>query len=116
MGRGIGHLPSPDEAVPPVDAGMAFVTEDRDGYVGVMRAVLVLARLAEHQRPARMAVLLAQLRRPVLPIVGDAARFDLCLLGRTVALLRRRDQAGIDNLARHGDVAGLIAPTERRYR
>src|SRR5215210_3480079 len=72
MGRGIGHLPPPDEAVPPVDAGMALVAEDRDGDVGVTRAVLAFARLAEHQRPARVAVLLAQLRRLGLPVLRDA--------------------------------------------
>jgi hypothetical protein len=56
---------------------------------------------------SRIAILLAQLRRLVLPPGRDAPGLDLRFLGRGVALTRRRDQARIHDLARHRDVAGL---------
>ncbi len=107
VGGGVGHLPAPDEAVAPVDAGVALVAEDRDRDVGVPGAVRALARPAEDEGPAGIAVLLAQLRRLVLPRLRDTACLDLRLLGLGVALLRRGDQARVDDLARHRDVAGL---------
>lgn len=88
MPAGVSHLPAPDEAVPPVDAGVALVAEDGDGDVGVAGPVLALARLAEHPRPARVAILLAQLGGLVLPVLRDAAGLDRRLLRRGVALAR----------------------------
>src|SRR5690625_3664125 len=83
---GVGHVPSADEAVPAVDAGMALVAEDRYRDVGVLRAVLAQARLAEHQRPAPVAVLLTQLCRLGFPILRDPALLDRFLLLAGVAL------------------------------
>ena len=60
-----------------------------------------------YPRPARVAILLAELRGLVFPVVGDAPVLDRLLLVLGVALTRSGDQAGIDDLARHGDVTGL---------
>jgi hypothetical protein len=62
VAAGVGHVTLADEAVSAVNAGVALVAEDRDGDVGVPRAVLTQAGLAKDQRPARVAILLAQLR------------------------------------------------------
>lgn len=88
----------------PIDAGVAFVPEDRDRDVGVSRPVLAQPCLAEDRRPARVAIFLARLRRLVLPLARDAPGLDFRLLGGGVALARRRDQARVDDLARHRDV------------
>jgi hypothetical protein len=48
----------------------------------------------------------AQLGGSGLPLGRDPAGLDLGLLGGRVALTRSRDQRGVDDLARHRDVAG----------
>ena len=63
----------------------------------------------ELHRPARVAILLAEFGGLVLPFVWNAAFLDRLLLLLRVALARRGDQAGVDDLAGHGDVAGLRA-------
>ena len=49
----------------------------------------------------RVAVLLSELRRLVLPVLGNATVTGRLLFLLCVALLRRRDDRGIDNLAAH---------------
>jgi hypothetical protein len=84
-----------------IDAGVALVAEDRDGDVGVLRAVGAQPRLAKDQRPAGVAVLLAQFRGLVPPCWRHAAGLDLVLLGLGVALPGRRDQARVHDLPCH---------------
>ena len=76
-----------------VDRDVVLVPEQWDRDVGVARAVVALARLAEDQRPARVAVLLAQLRRMALPHLRDAVGLDVGLLAVAVALLGRGESA-----------------------
>ena len=62
-------------------------------------------------------MLVAQLGGLVLPLLRDATRLNRLLLFLAVALLRRSNQAGIDDLARHRDIAGsanrLIEPDKQ---
>src|SRR3974390_3249073 len=69
----------------------------------------MLARfgLAEFDRPACFAILVPQLGRLGIPIRRYTTLLDRLLLVVRIALTRRRNQAGIDDLTRHGDVTGL---------
>ena len=70
-------------------------------------AILVDPGFRELHSPSRITILLAQLRRLVLPAIRDLARLDVGLLGVGVALLRRRDDRGVDDLTTHGEITGL---------
>jgi hypothetical protein len=63
--------------------------------------------LAKFDRPARVAILVPQISRLGLPVRRYPALFDCLLLVVRIALARRRNQAGIDDLTRHGNVTGL---------
>jgi hypothetical protein len=63
--------------------------------------------LGVFHRPACIAILLPQLGRLVLPAVRDASLFERLFLGLTVALLGRRDDGRIDQLAGHGQIASI---------
>ena len=62
--------------------------------------------LAELHRPTRVPILVPELGGPRLPILRNAPLLDRVFPVLRVALLGRRDQAGVDDLAGHGDVAG----------
>ena len=57
--------------------------------------------------PACIAVLLPEPRRLRLPCLWHTALLDCRFLGLGVALLGRRHDVGIDDLATHGEVAPL---------
>src|SRR5277367_1551834 len=63
------------------------------------RTVLTRLGLGVFDRPACVAVLLPQLGRLLRPLRRNAAFLDLTLLAVGVALLRRGDDRGIDDLA-----------------
>src|SRR3954447_14277149 len=64
-------------------------------------AILLRLGFRVFDGPARVAVLLSELRGLVLPVLGNATVTERLLLLLCVALLRRRDDRGIDNLAAH---------------
>ncbi len=69
---------------------MVLIAEDRDCDVDRrLRPIGPLLRLAELHRPARVAILLPQLGRMILPSFGNAAFLDCFLLVLGVALSRR---------------------------
>ena len=103
----VGHRPGADEPVTAVDADMALVAVDRRGDLHHQRAVGLSLAPPPLQGPAPVAVLLAQLRRVRRPVLRDAARLQLCLLGVGVALPRRRHDRGVDHLPAHGEVAAV---------
>ena len=87
---------------------MVLIAEDRNRQIdGRRRSILARLGLGVFDCPARVAILLAELRGLVFPGVGDAPVLDRLLLVLGVALTRSGDQARIDDLARHGDVPGL---------
>ena len=111
MARGIGHRPGPDQAVLPVDRDVVLVAEGRDREVDRRhRSVRLRLRLGELHRPTRVTILLPQLGRRVLPARGDLAGLDRPLLFLGVALPRRRYQARVEDLARHGEIAAFLQP------
>src|SRR3954463_1946837 len=74
-------------------------------------------RLRGFDGPARVAVFLGQFGRLFFPLIGDAPFADRDLLLLRIALLRRGDDRGIDNLAAHRQEArspqSLIEPKEQ---
>ena len=87
---------------------MVLIAEDRNRQIdGRRQSILARLGLGVFDGPARVAILLAELRGLVFPVVGDAPVLDRLLLVLGVALTRSGDQARIDDLARHGDVTGL---------
>src|SRR5690606_3338197 len=108
---GIRDPPCTDEAVVAMKASVSLVAEDGDGDVGMLCAVLAQAGLAVDQGPACIAILLAQFLRLVRPSVGHPPGLDRKLLSLAVPLPGRRDQAGIHDLARHGDVPSVAHGT-----
>ncbi len=69
-------------------------------------AALARSGLGVLDRPARVAVLLAQLGRAVRPSLGNAALSDVALLAVGVALRRCGDDRGVDDLAAHRQKPG----------
>ena len=91
-----------------VDRDMVLIAEGRDRDVDRrQRAIRLRLGFRELDRPARVPILVPELGRPLLPGGGDAPGLDLLLLLLRVALARRRDQAGIDDLPGHRDVTRL---------
>lgn len=98
--------PGADQTVRPVDRYMVLVAEGWDGQIDRrQRTVLARLGLGVLDHPAGIAILLRQLGRLVLPAVGNAPVLDGLLLGQRVALLGRRHNRGIDDLAGHGKKA-----------
>src|ERR1700730_2634289 len=102
----VGRRPFADEAETAIDRDVILIAEDRDCKIDGWRGT-VCGRLSlgELHRPSGVAILLPQLGGLVLPAVGNAPLLDRFLLFLRVALARRGDQAGVDDLARHSDVA-----------
>ena len=83
-----------------VDAKGVLGAEDRDGEVDRRDgAVQRRLRLVELDRPAGVPVLVAELGGSALPLGRNPSGLDLGLLGRGVALARRRKQGRVGNLA-----------------
>jgi hypothetical protein len=106
VSRGVGRRPLADEAEAPVDRNVVLIAESRYGDVDRrLRSIQTLLRLAELHGPARVEILLPQPGGLLLPALGNSAFLDRLLLVFGVALFRRRDEGGVDDLPRHGDVA-----------
>ena len=66
------------------------------------------ARLGLFHGPARVAILLRELLRPVLPVFGNASFLDRFLLILGVALPQHRNYRGVDDLPRHSHIASRL--------
>ncbi len=85
--------PFSDEAEAAVDGDVVTVAKGRDRQIDPrQRAVLTGFGLGELHRPARIAVLVPQLGRLVVPVMRHLAGLDGVLLGLCVALARRLHQ------------------------
>ena len=84
-----------------VNRDMVLVAKGGDGEIDLRHAILLRLGFRVFDGPARVAVLLSELRGLVLPVLGNATVTERLLLLLCVALLRRRDDRGIDNLAAH---------------
>src|SRR6202171_4466510 len=108
IGGGVRRAPFANEAETAIERDVVLIAEDRNRHIdGRHRAILARLGLGVFDCPARVAILLAELRGLVFPVVGDAPVLDRLLLVLGVALTRSGDQARIDDLARHGEVTGL---------
>jgi hypothetical protein len=105
MRRGVGHQPAADQPVPAVGADVVLVAVLRDREIDHRAPALARLGLGGLDRPARVAVLLAELGRPVLPALRHPTLLDRLLLGLRVALLGRGDEARVDQLPTHCDIA-----------
>ena len=75
---------------------MVLIAEDRNRQIdGRRRSILARLGLGVFDGPARVAILLAELRGLVFPVVGDAPVLDRLLLVLGVALTRSGDQSTI---------------------
>src|SRR5690606_41220477 len=107
MGGGMRDRPAANEAVSPVDRGMALVAEDGNGDVALMLlALLIDLGLRELHGPARVPVLLPQLRGLVLPSIRYLARFDIGVLIVGASLPRSGRDRRVDDLTAHSQVPG----------
>lgn len=71
------------------------IAEGRNGEVhGRNRAVIPWLGLGELQGPARITILMAQLRWLVLPMLGDTPGLEVGLFGIGVALAGSRHERG----------------------
>ncbi len=105
--RRVGRQPFADQAMGAIDRHMVLIAEGRNGDADRrLGSVFAGLRLGALDRPARVAVLVAQFGGLLFPILRHAAFLDRLILLARVALFGRGDQAGVDNLAGHGDVAG----------
>src|ERR1700693_6320279 len=108
IGCGVRRAPFANEAETAIERDVVLIAEDRNRQIdGRRRSILARLGLGVFDCPARVAILLAELRGLVFPVVGDAPVLDRLLLVLGVALTRSGDQARVDELARHGDVTGL---------
>src|SRR5215467_2142799 len=92
--------------MPSIDADVVLVAEGRDSQIDTRPAFFARLSLGVFDRPARVAVLLAQLGGVVRPLRRDAAFLDVALLAIRIALYRRGDNRGIDDLAAHRQEPG----------
>src|SRR5690606_41710433 len=99
--RRLGPCRSTDTGMSPVDGEMGFVAKHGKRDHGQWRPVLSIAHLAtDLERPAGIGILLGCPCRFVGPdLLGRFALFDRLPFLVGIALLWRRHQAGIDNLA-----------------
>src|SRR4029077_10620023 len=105
ISRRVARRPFADQAVMTVDRDMVLVAEGWNSKIDLRRAIAFRLGLGELPGPARVAILLAQLRGLVLPAVWNAARLDRFLLFVRIALLWRGDKGGVDNLSAHRKIA-----------
>src|SRR6476620_2097087 len=95
------RCPFADQPMRTVDRDMVLVAESGDGEIDLRHAIPLRLGFRVFDRPARVAILLSELRGLVFPVRGNATFTERLLLLLCVALLRRRDDRGIDNLAAH---------------
>ena len=108
VGRRVGDRPLADHTVAAVGRDMVLVAEGRDRQVHLRLAVRFGLGLGILHRPAGIAVLLAQLGRLARPVIGNAPSLDRLLLAVGIALARRGDDGGVNDLAGHRQVALLL--------
>ena len=103
------HRAIADKAILAVDGDVRLVAEGWDRNHWQRRSVRAVADLAaDLQGPSRICIFLGRLVGFIWPyLIGLLPGFDRRLLRLRVPLLRRRDQGGVHDLARHGDVALL---------
>src|ERR1700753_110790 len=106
MAGRVGDSPAPYKAVPAIDPDVVLIAEGRDREIDPRHAVRIRLGLGVFDRPARTAVLLAQLGRLVGPFRRDTPLLDVALLTVGVALLWRGDDRGINNLTAHRQIPG----------
>src|SRR4030088_569233 len=96
IGCGVRRAPFANEAKTAIE-----LAEDRNRQIdGRRRSILARLGLGVFDCPARVAILLAELRGLVFPGVGDAPVLDRLLLVLGVALTGSGDQARLDGSAR----------------
>src|SRR5436305_10873878 len=95
------RCPFADQTMRTVDRDVVLIAKGRDGEIDLRHAILLRLGFRVFDDPARVAVLLSELRGLVLPVLGNATVTERLLLLLCVALLRRRDDRGIDSLAAH---------------
>lgn len=110
VGARTGHGEAADEPMLAVDRDVSLVAEHRNGDfdLGLGAVRLCGPRLGPLQGPAGIAVLLRELVWFGRPRVRDLALPESRLLRIGVALTRSRDDRGINDLARHREIA--LAP------
>lgn len=109
MGGGVGDLLAADEAMAAVDVDVRLVAEGRDREVALDRAVGLDLAFAGLDGPAGVGVLLRRLGGLIGPDLPRLiASLDRRLLLLRVALSGCRDEARIDDLARHRQIAGSL--------
>ena len=101
MSGGVGRGPFADQPMPVIDGDVVLIAEGRNRQIDWLGSIPLWLGLGVFGGPARVAILLSDLRGLVLPGVGDAAFADRLLLVLCVALLRRGHDGGIDDLAAH---------------
>jgi hypothetical protein len=109
MLSGIGDDPAADDPVLPVDGKVGLVAVDGDGDIDRSRSINARFRLGILDRPAPIGVLLGRLGGLVRPnLLSGFPRLDGVLFGFGIALIRRGDQACVDDLTRARDETGLV--------
>ncbi len=93
----------------PVYSDMVLVAEHRDREIDRLERfrISTFLGLEVFDRPARFAVLFANIRSLCLPALPDLALLDRRLLLIAVALLGSRHHGRIDDLAAHREVAPI---------
>src|SRR5262249_51101537 len=81
--------------MPSIDADVVLVAEGRDSQIDARPALFAWLGLGVFDRPARVAVLLAQLGGVVRPLRRDAAFFDVALFAVGIALFRATIEASM---------------------
>lgn len=105
MCAGVGRFPAPDQPEPAIDGYVVLVAERRDGQVhGRHGSVISRLRFGELERPARVPVVVTELRRRVLPVLRNVSGLDIRLFGTDVVLTRSRDEQGVEDLPGHGNI------------
>src|ERR1041384_764061 len=92
--------------MPSIDADVVLVAGGPDSQIDARPALFAWLGLRVFDRPARVAVLLALLGGIIRPLRRDTAFFDVALFAVGIALFRRGDNRGIDNLAAHRQEPG----------
>src|SRR5438445_6784813 len=81
IGSGVRRAPFANEAETAIERDVVLIAEHRNRQIdGRRRAILARLGLGVFDCPARVAILLAELRGLVFPVVGDAPVLDRLLL------------------------------------
>ena len=82
IGCGVRHAPFANEAETAIERDVVLIAEDRN-CDGRRRSILARLGLGVFDCPARVAILLAELRGLVFPVVDDCTRECLALIADT---------------------------------